>query len=86
MPVPYLHDEDQSVARAHGAVCAPEFLGDDAQGMLRYRGRLDAVRITPPPADARRELVEGMLAIVATGRAPGAQYRSVGCSIKCKTA
>ena len=25
-PFPYLHDEDQSVARAYGAVCTPDFL------------------------------------------------------------
>jgi peroxiredoxin len=86
LPFPYLHDEDQSVARAYGAVCTPEFFGYDAQAMLRYRGRLDAGRTTPPPAGARRELVEGMRAILATGRAPGAQYRSVGCSIKWKPA
>ena len=25
LPFPYLHDEDQSVARAYGAVCTPDF-------------------------------------------------------------
>jgi hypothetical protein len=29
---PYLHDEDQSVARAYGAACTPDFFGFDAQG------------------------------------------------------
>ena len=29
-PFPYLHDEDQSVARAYGAVCTPDFFGFDA--------------------------------------------------------
>jgi hypothetical protein len=86
LPFPYLHDADQSVARAYGAVCTPDFFGYDAQGMLRYRGRLDAGRTTPPSAGARRELVEAMRAIAATGRAPSAQYPSVGCSIKWKAA
>jgi hypothetical protein len=40
-PFPYLHDEDQSVARAYDAVCTPDFFGYDAQQRLRYRGRLD---------------------------------------------
>ena len=86
LPFPYLHDADQSVARAYGALCTPDFFGYDAQGMLRYRGRLDAGRTTPPPVGARRELIEGMRAIAATGRAPSPQYPSVGCSIKWRAA
>jgi hypothetical protein len=46
-PFPYLHDEDQSVARAYGAVCTPDFFGYDAEQKLRYRGRLDEGRTTP---------------------------------------
>ena len=38
---PYLVDADQAVGKAWGAVCTPEFFGLDAQGRLRYRGRLD---------------------------------------------
>ena len=82
---PYLHDEDQSVARAYGAMCTPDFFGYDAQLKLRYRGRLDEGRTTPPPANARRELVEAMRAI-AQGKAPSGQMPSVGCSIKWKAA
>lgn len=84
-PFPYLHDEDQSVARAYGAMCTPDFFGYDAQLKLRYRGRLDEGRTTPPPANARRELVEAMRAI-AQGKAPSGQMPSVGCSIKWKAA
>ena len=82
-PFPYMHDEDQSVARAYGAVCTPDFFGYDAEQRLRYRGRLDEGRMTAPPANARRELVEAMLAI-AQGKVPGDQTPSVGCSIKWK--
>ncbi|MFY9699523.1 MAG: thioredoxin family protein [Rhodoplanes sp.] len=82
---PYLHDEDQSVARAYGAMCTPDFFGYDAQLKLRYRGRLDEGRTTPPPANARRELVEAKRAI-AQGKAPSGQMPSVGCSIKWKAA
>jgi peroxiredoxin len=85
-PFPYLHDEDQSVARAYGAACTPDFFGYDAQRRLRYRGRLDAGRTSPPPPDAPRELLEAMRAIAATGTAPAEQVPSIGCSIKWKAA
>ena len=85
-PFAYLHDETQSVARAYGAVCTPDFFGFDAEGKLRYRGRLDEGRTTPPPKDARRELVEAMRAIAMTGTGPAQQFPSVGCSIKWKAA
>jgi peroxiredoxin len=85
-PFPYLHDEDQSVARAYGGVCTPDFFGFDAGGKLKYRGRLDEGRTSPPPAGARRELVEAMRAIAETGAAPAQQVPSVGCSIKWKAA
>jgi peroxiredoxin len=83
-PFVYLHDEDQSVARAYGAVCTPDFFGFDADRKLRYRGRLDAGRTEPPPADARRELLEAMRAIAATGTSSAPQFPSIGCSIKWK--
>ena len=85
-PFPYLHDEAQSVARAYGALCTPDFFGFDAGGTLKYRGRLDEGRTSPPPAGARRELVEAMRAIAATAAAPAQQHPSVGCSIKWKAA
>jgi len=83
---PYLHDEDQSAARAYGAVCTPDFFGYDAARKLRYRGRLDEGRMNAPPAGARRELVEAMRAIASTGAAPAPQLASMGCSIKWKAA
>jgi peroxiredoxin len=83
LPFPYLHDEDQAVARAYDALCTPDFFGYDAQRRLRYRGRLDEGRTTPPPPNARRDLVEAMRAI-AQGEEPGVQMPSVGCSIKWK--
>ena len=85
-PFPYLHDEAQSVARAYGALCTPDFFGFDSAGKLRYRGRLDEGRTSPPPAGARRELVEAMRAVAETGTAPAQQNASVGCSIKWKVA
>ena len=83
-PFPYLHDESQSVARAYGAVCTPDFFGYGPDRKLKYRGRLDEGRTTPPPAGARRELVEAMRAIAATNAVVAEQTPSIGCSIKWK--
>ena len=79
---PYLHDEDQSVARAYGAMCTPDFFGLDREGIIQYRGRLDEGRTSAPPSGAPRELLEAMRTIAETGRGPATQFASVGCSIK----
>ena len=81
---PYLYDESQDVARAHGAVCTPEFFGFDRDRVLQYRGRLDASGRHPAAPDAKRELVEAMRQVAETGRAPNEQTASFGCSIKWK--
>jgi len=80
---PYALDETQEVARAYGAVCTPDFFGFDRDLKLAYRGRLDASGRSPDPA-AVRELFDAMLSVARTGRAPGVQQPSVGCSIKWK--
>lgn len=85
-PFAYLHDEDQLAARAYGAVCTPDFFGYGARRRLKYRGRLDEGRTSPPPPGARRELLEAMRAIAAAGAAPPGQVPSIGCSIKWKAA
>lgn len=79
---PYLRDEDQSVARAYGAVCTPDFFGFDADLNLRYRGRLDAAGRNPRQEGVKRELVDAMLQVAEIGRGPEEQAASMGCSIK----
>lgn len=79
---PYLHDEDQAVARAFDAQCTPDFFGLDAAGVIRYRGRLDEGRTNAPAPDAKRELYDAMLQIAETGMGPDNQINSVGCGIK----
>jgi peroxiredoxin len=86
LPFPYLHDEDQSVARAYGAACTPDFFGFNRDLGLQYRGRLDASRASAGPVDLRRDLFEAMRQIAETGRGPAEQIASVGCSIKWKAA
>ena len=80
---PYLYDEDQSVARAFGAVCTPDLYVFDRDRKLAYHGRLDDA-----PMDAskvkRRELREAVDALLAGTRSDAAQHPSIGCSIKWK--
>ncbi|MEX0852997.1 MAG: thioredoxin family protein [Bauldia sp.] len=85
-PFPYLFDESQQVARAYDAACTPEFYGISAAGTIAYHGRLDEGRKDPPPAGARRELLEAMRLIAESGKGPAEQIPSVGCSIKWKQA
>jgi peroxiredoxin len=79
---PYLYDPTQNVARNYGAVCTPDFYGFNRDLELQYRGRLDSSEIAPATSDARRELVEAMRQIAATGRSLAEQVACVGCSIK----
>ena len=81
---PYLHDEDQKIARAYGAACTPDFFGFNADLKLQYRGRLDASRDRQAPPDTRRDLYEAMLQVARTGEGPRDQIASIGCSIKWK--
>ncbi len=83
---PYLQDESQATGRAYDAACTPEFYGIGPDGVIAYHGRLDEGRKEPPPAGARRELVEAMRTIAKTGHGPAEQIPSVGCSIKWKRA
>jgi peroxiredoxin len=83
-PFAYLLDEDQSVAKAYGAVCTPDFFGYNAALELQYRGRLDASRKDTAPEDARRDLFEAMKQVAETGAGPADQIPSIGCSIKWK--
>ena len=81
---PYLVDEDQSVARAWGAVCTPDFFGLNGDGLLQYRGRLDDARPDDNPEGRVPELLNAMTQIAETGAGPETQHPSMGCSIKWK--
>lgn len=78
----YLVDADQSIAKAFGAVCTPDFFVFDEKNELFYRGRLDdswrdAGRVK------NRELLQAIekrnLKLATTEQIP-----SMGCSIKWK--
>lgn len=80
-PFPYLVDHDQSVGKAYGAVCTPDFFGLNSNGELQYRGRLDSAALGNPE-DRTTELMDAARLIAATGKGPENQIPSMGCSIK----
>ena len=80
---PYLHDADQQVAKAYGAVCTPDFFGFNADLQLQYRGRIDSSGLRGS-ANAHRELYQAMRQVAETGKGPEHQIASMGCSIKWK--
>ncbi|MEP9386552.1 thioredoxin family protein [Mesorhizobium sp. KR9-304] len=81
---PYLHDADQTVARAYNAACTPDFFGFNGKLELQYRGRLDASRNQADQPDLPRDLFEAMVEVARTGQGPREQVASIGCSIKWK--
>ena len=79
----YLYNEDQTTARALGAVCTPDLYVFDKQRRLAYHGRLDDSPMDPAKVK-RRELREAVDALLAEKRPADAQNPSIGCSIKWK--
>jgi peroxiredoxin len=79
---PYLVDTDQSVAKAYGAVCTPDFFVYGPERTLAYRGAFDASTPgngQPVTGDELLHAVE----LVATGQQVPAPHRpSMGCGIK----
>jgi len=79
-PIPYLHDADQSVARALGAEVTPHVFVLDGEHRLRYRGA--------PDADHRDEAqgatwLRAALDDVLAGRPVAEEEtRARGCSVK----
>ncbi|OFZ36578.1 MAG: alkyl hydroperoxide reductase, partial [Bdellovibrionales bacterium GWC1_52_8] len=84
---PYLHDEDQAVARAYGAVCTPEFYllqpGAGAEFTIRYHGRMDD-NWKEPEKVRTRDLAQAIDAVLAGKPVVQEQLPSMGCSIKWK--
>lgn len=85
-PFPYVIDEDQSVARAYGAICTPDIFGFNADLELQYRGRVDSRGANLSAYDEiesfDHEMLEAMRKIAKTGKGPQEQKPSMGCSIK----
>ena len=80
---PYLLDEDQSVAKAFGATCTPDFFLYDSNRELVYRGQFDDTR--PDAGDAHGADLETAIEAVLEDRpVPAEQHPSIGCNIKWK--
>ncbi|MBF0610861.1 MAG: thioredoxin family protein [Magnetococcales bacterium] len=77
----YLFDEKQTMARAYGAVCTPDFFVYDQERKLRYRGRLDDSPRNPAGV-RKQELKEAILAVLNGRPVPTPQNPSMGCSLK----
>jgi peroxiredoxin len=82
-PFPYLHDEDQSVARSYGATRTPEVFLFDGQGMLRYHGRIDD-NYEDPQKVRSHDLKGALEAVLAGKNAPVEETPPIGCTVKWK--
>jgi peroxiredoxin len=79
-PIPYLHDEDQEVARAYGARTTPDVFVIAPDRSVAYRGAPDADSREPAlGAEWLREALDDVLEGRPVRRA---ETEPVGCSIK----
>jgi hypothetical protein len=79
-PVPYLRDEDQTVARAYGAKTPPDVFVIAPDGAIAYRGAPDADHGDP---SLGAEWLRAALDDVLAGRPVDlAETTPVGCSVK----
>jgi peroxiredoxin len=80
-PFPYLHDKNQDVAKAFGAICTPDYFVYDQHNRLAYRGRLDD-SWKEATLVKNRELYNAVLKLNQGHSISPAQTPSMGCSIK----
>jgi peroxiredoxin len=80
---PYLHDESQQIARAYGAERTPEVFVFNKDGVLQYHGAIDD-NYDDPKAVGSQYLRDALDALLSQGRAPTAETKPVGCTIKWK--
>jgi thiol-disulfide isomerase/thioredoxin len=81
---PYLRDESQSVAKAYGAACTPDFFLYDGGGRLFYRGQFDDSRPGNDLPVSGKDLRSAADALLEGRGTPENQTPSVGCNIKWK--
>ena len=80
---PYLHDPEQSVARAFGAERTPEIFVLDARGVCRYEGGIDD-SFQNAAAATRRPLRDAILAVAGGKAVAEPCTHAIGCTIKWK--
>lgn len=79
----YLHDEDQSVAKAYKAQCTPDIYMFDSDRKLVYHGRIDD-NWKDESAVTKNELRDVLDAILENRPITESQLPTIGCSIKWK--
>jgi peroxiredoxin len=79
----YLHDEDQSVARALGSSRTPEVFLYDGERRLVYHGAVDDSR--DDTAVSQHYLRDALDAVLAGENPPVPETPPVGCSVKWKS-
>jgi thiol-disulfide isomerase/thioredoxin len=81
---PYLHDENQEVAKAYHAACTPDFYVFDGDLQCVYRGRMD----NSSPGNGQNvtgsELRNALDAVINGNTITDNQSPSMGCGIKWK--
>ena len=80
--MPYLYDEDQSVARAYHAACTPDFYLFDKNMELVYRGQFDDARPGNNIPSRGVDIRAACDAVLAGRDVNKHQVASIGCSIK----
>ena len=78
---PYLIDQTQAVARAHGAGCTPDFFLFDRARALFYHGRFDETRFGGGAPAHGRDLKAAIAQALAGAPRPPHQVASSGCAI-----
>lgn len=87
IPFPYLHDEDQSVARSYKAQCTPDpYLYKNDEGTLKlfYHGRIND-NWQNPESVSDHSLENAINKVLNNEDPESEQNPSMGCSIKWKS-
>ena len=81
---PYLYDETQAAAKAHGAACTPDFFLFDRERRWAYRGQFYDSRPSNNRLVTGADLRAAADAVLAGRPIPADQKPSIGCNIKWK--
>lgn len=84
MKFAYCFDESQSVAKAYGAACTPDFFVYDSEHRLQYRGQMDDSRPGNTIEVSGNDLESAIVAITKNTAVEQNQTPSIGCNIKWK--
>lgn len=79
---PYLKDASQSVAKAYGAACTPDFFLFDGNRRLAYHGQFDDARPGNGKEVTGADLRAAVDAVIAGAKPAEKQIPSIGCNIK----